>query len=158
VTQFGQLTADEIRQFAEQDCLVLVPTGCTEQQGPHLPVSFDTWLVETIAHALERIRRGIATLQASGRKVTAESLKQVTHDLEPGFAGLSFQVISRNPRAYALYREAADAFNPEPTADNSQRSKRRRRTRASAQEPRAPYNPYSDLVTGPGEAHSCSGA
>jgi Creatinine amidohydrolase len=117
VTQFGELTAYEIRQFAEQACLVLVPTGCTEQQGPHLPVSFDTWLVETIAHALERIRRGIATLQASGRKVTAESLKQVTHDLEPGFAGLSFQVISRNPRAYALYREAADAFNPEPTAD-----------------------------------------
>jgi creatinine amidohydrolase len=51
VTQFGELTAYEIRHFAEQDCLVLVPTGCTEQQGPHLPVSFDTWLVEAIAHA-----------------------------------------------------------------------------------------------------------
>ena len=28
-----------------------MPTGCTEQQGPHLPVWFDSWLVETIACA-----------------------------------------------------------------------------------------------------------
>ncbi|MBV9168482.1 MAG: hypothetical protein JOZ81_00170 [Chloroflexi bacterium] len=55
------------------------------------------------------MKAGIAALQASGRKITAESIKQATRDLEPGFAGLSFQLIRRNARAYALYREAADA-------------------------------------------------
>jgi hypothetical protein len=40
---------------------------------------------------------------------------QVTRDLEPGFAELSFQVIRRNTRAYALYREAADASSTLPT-------------------------------------------
>ena len=60
------------------------------------------------------MRAGIAALRAAGQKITAESLKQVTRELEPGFAGLSFQVIRRNPRAYAalprgrrrLYRAA----------------------------------------------------
>src|SRR6266571_2118211 len=41
---------------------------------------------------VERLRAGIAALQATDQKITAESLKHVTRDLEPGFAGLSFQV------------------------------------------------------------------
>ena len=49
MVQFGDLTYREIRQYADTGCLALVPTGCTEQQGPHLPVSFDSWLVETVA-------------------------------------------------------------------------------------------------------------
>lgn len=28
--------------------MAVVPTGCTEQQGPHLSVDFDTWFVETL--------------------------------------------------------------------------------------------------------------
>lgn len=51
MVRFGELTYQEIRQHADKGCLALVPTGCTEQQGPHLPVSFDSWLVETIATA-----------------------------------------------------------------------------------------------------------
>src|SRR5688500_7244717 len=62
---------------------------------------------ERADRTVERLRAGIAALQATGQKITAESLKQITRELEPGFAGLSFQVIRRNPRAYALYREAA---------------------------------------------------
>jgi creatinine amidohydrolase len=42
VVQFAELTAREIRHLAERGCLAVVPTGCTEQQGPHLPVGFDT--------------------------------------------------------------------------------------------------------------------
>src|SRR6202521_2932182 len=57
---------------------------------------------------VERISAGIAALRAGGKKITVETLKEATRELEPGFAGLSFQVIRRNPRAYALYREAAD--------------------------------------------------
>ena len=46
--RFGDLTFREIRERAEEGWLAVVPTGCTEQQGPHLPVDFDTWLAETV--------------------------------------------------------------------------------------------------------------
>jgi hypothetical protein len=48
---------------------------------------------ERADRTVERIRASVALLQATGRKITAESLKQITRELEPGFAGLSFQVI-----------------------------------------------------------------
>jgi creatinine amidohydrolase len=43
--KFGDLTYQEIRAAAEAGAVVIVPTGCTEQQGPHLTVDFDTWFV-----------------------------------------------------------------------------------------------------------------
>jgi hypothetical protein len=86
-----------------------------------------------------RTRAGIAALRAVGRKITAESLKQATRELEPGFAGLSFQVIRRNPRAYALYREAADAFRLQAMPGEQPRPRRRRRVRGRT--PRASYDP-----------------
>jgi len=57
--RFGDLTFQEIRTRAEAGWLAIVPTGCTEQQGPHLPVDFDTWFVETVCvtaatHAREK--------------------------------------------------------------------------------------------------------
>lgn len=91
---------------------------------------------------VERTRAGIAALRAGGQKITAESLKQATRELEPGFAGLSFQVIRRNPRAYALYREAADAFTVEAVPDKQPRGRRRRRRRdAVGRTPRSSYDP-----------------
>ena len=41
--RFGDLAYQEIRERAEAGWLAGVPTGCTEQQGPHLPVDFD-WI------------------------------------------------------------------------------------------------------------------
>jgi hypothetical protein len=99
---------------------------------------------ERAERTLERMQVGIAALRARGHKITAESLKQITHELEPGFAGLSFQVIRRNPRAYALYREAADAFSASTTPDDQHR-KRRRARRASRTTPRASYDPLQRL-------------
>ena len=99
---------------------------------------------ERADRTVERLRAGIAALQATGQKITAESLKQITRELEPGFAGLSFQVIRRNPRAYALYREAADAFTASPTPDDQPR-KRRRARRASRRTPHAAYDPLQRL-------------
>jgi hypothetical protein len=99
---------------------------------------------ERAERTLERVRTGIAALRARGQKITAESLKQVTRELEPGFAGLSFQVIRRNPRAYALYREAADAFTASLAPDNERR-KRRRARRASRKTPHASYDPLQRL-------------
>ena len=92
---------------------------------------------ERAERTLERMRAGIAALQAGGQKITAESLKQVTRELEPGFAGLSFQVIRRNPRAYELFRKVADAFTTQPTDDDKRHVRRQRRHRT----PRASYDP-----------------
>jgi hypothetical protein len=101
---------------------------------------------ERADRTVERIRAGIAALRANGGKITAESIKQVTRDLEPGFARLSFQVMRRNARAYALYREAADAFSGRQTFDGNPRKKRRRRVgRLPGQERRSPYDPLQRL-------------
>src|SRR5260370_40711510 len=90
------------------------------------------------------IRGGVAVLQATGRKIPAESLKQVTRELEPGFSGLSFQVIRRNQRAYVLYREAADAFTAPATLDKPRR-RPQRRARGTARTPRSSYDPLARL-------------
>ena len=100
---------------------------------------------ERADRTVEGIRAGIAALQATGRKITAESLKQVTRDLEPGFPGLSFQVIRRNARAYALYREAADAFSAQRAIGRKPRRRRRRATRAACREARSSYDPLQSL-------------
>lgn len=55
--RFGDLTYLEIKECAEAGWLVIIPTGCTEQQGPHLPVDFDTWVVETILVAAAEYAR-----------------------------------------------------------------------------------------------------
>lgn len=53
----GDLTYAEVGGAASSGAIAVVPTGCTEQQGPHLPVDFDTWLVTTVAFAAaERAR------------------------------------------------------------------------------------------------------
>ena len=49
--KYGHLTYEEIRDAASQGCLAIIPTGCTEQQGPHLPVDFDTWFAERVCNA-----------------------------------------------------------------------------------------------------------
>ena len=49
--KYGDLTYEEIRERARQDWLAIIPTGCTEQQGPHLPVDNDTWFVEQVCNA-----------------------------------------------------------------------------------------------------------
>jgi creatinine amidohydrolase len=49
--KFGDFTYEEIHDYARQDWLAVVPTGCTEQQGPHLPVDFDTWFAEKVCLA-----------------------------------------------------------------------------------------------------------
>ena len=49
--KYGDLTYEEIRDKAAHGTLAIVPTGCTEQQGPHLPVDFDTWFVDQVCNA-----------------------------------------------------------------------------------------------------------
>ena len=55
--KFGDCTYLEIKKKAAT-ALAVLPTGCTEQQGPHLPVDFDTWFAETLClAAAERMER-----------------------------------------------------------------------------------------------------
>jgi creatinine amidohydrolase len=41
--------ADQLREKAKDDAIVIVPVGSLEQHGPHLPVEIDTLLGETVA-------------------------------------------------------------------------------------------------------------
>jgi creatinine amidohydrolase len=52
--RFGDLTYREIHSRAQEGWLAIVPTGCTEQQGPHLPVDFDTWFAEAVCMSAAR--------------------------------------------------------------------------------------------------------
>ena len=49
--RFGNLAYPEIRERARDGWIAVVPTGCMEQQGPHLPVDFDTWFAEALCVA-----------------------------------------------------------------------------------------------------------
>jgi hypothetical protein len=100
---------------------------------------------ERADRTVERLRAGIAALRAADQKITAESLRQITREVEPGFAGLSFQVIRRNPRAYALYREAASAFSAPATPGDQPRGTRRRARRGTTRTPRSSYDPLQGL-------------
>lgn len=58
--RFGDLTYLEIKDKAAAGYLALVPTGCTEQQGPHLPVDNDSWFIETLTQtAAEQFGRAL---------------------------------------------------------------------------------------------------
>jgi creatinine amidohydrolase len=49
--RFGHCTYQEIAALAREGAVAVVPLGCTEQQGPHLPVDFDTWFAEAVVTA-----------------------------------------------------------------------------------------------------------
>ena len=118
----------------------------SDQEGADPFARLKRQAAERSDRTVERIRAGIAALRAGGRKITAESLKEATRELEPDFAGLSFQVIRRNPRAYALYRDAADAFAEQAVADKQPRARRRRRVRrADGRTSRSSYDPLQRL-------------
>ena len=62
--RFGDLTYLEIRRQAKSGCLAVLPTGCTEQQGPHLPVDFDTWFAERLCLAASQRAAGKFRVQS----------------------------------------------------------------------------------------------
>ena len=50
--KYGDLTYEEIRDGGSaRAASPSLPTGCTEQQGPHLPVDFDTWFADQVCNA-----------------------------------------------------------------------------------------------------------
>src|SRR6266404_2598338 len=47
--------ADQLREKAKADAIVIVPVGSLEQHGPHLPVEIDTLLGEAVALRTARL-------------------------------------------------------------------------------------------------------
>ncbi len=64
--RWDNLTSPEIKALAGQNAIVLIPTGSTEQHGPHLPVGTDailaTWFAERAASGLRE--QGVPALVA----------------------------------------------------------------------------------------------
>ena len=54
--RWDNLISRELGELAEKNAIVLIPTGSTEQHGPHLPVGTDailaTWFAERTAQGL----------------------------------------------------------------------------------------------------------
>ncbi len=63
--RFASLRADELRQAAREDALVILPVASTEQHGRHLPVMVDTLLATEIAE------RAALRLASDGRALVA---------------------------------------------------------------------------------------
>jgi len=47
--EWRRLRADQLRERARQNAIVILPVGSLEQHGPHLPVEVDSMLGETVA-------------------------------------------------------------------------------------------------------------
>jgi creatinine amidohydrolase len=47
--EWRRLRADELREAAERDAIVILPVASLEQHGPHLPVETDTTIGEAVA-------------------------------------------------------------------------------------------------------------
>lgn len=56
--EWRKLRADQLREQAQRDAIVIVPVAALEQHGPHLPVEVDTLLGETVA--LRTARKAVA--------------------------------------------------------------------------------------------------
>jgi creatinine amidohydrolase len=63
--RYGDLTFLEIGELAQAGWTALVPMGCTEQQGPHLPTDLDTYWVTQVSEAISNAaseREGIESV------------------------------------------------------------------------------------------------
>jgi len=53
--EWRRLRADQLREMARQDAVVILPLGSIEQHGPHLPVEVDSRLGEEVALRTARV-------------------------------------------------------------------------------------------------------
>jgi creatinine amidohydrolase len=53
--EWRRLRADQLRERAKADAIVIVPVGSLEQHGPHLPVEIDSLLGEAVALKTARL-------------------------------------------------------------------------------------------------------
>jgi creatinine amidohydrolase len=53
-TEFNKLTWPEINEAIEMQKVVILPTGSTEQHGPHLPLDTDIFLAESVCREIAK--------------------------------------------------------------------------------------------------------
>ena len=53
--EWRRLRADELRERAQRNAIVIVPIGALEQHGPHLPSMVDWRCVHEVSHRAARI-------------------------------------------------------------------------------------------------------
>jgi len=56
--EWRRLRADQLREMAQRDAMVILPLGSIEQHGPHLPVEVDSQLGEQVALRTARLMAG----------------------------------------------------------------------------------------------------
>jgi creatinine amidohydrolase len=61
--EWRRLRADQLRELARQDAIVILPVAALEQHGPHLPVEVDSRLGEEVA--VRTARKAVARGQAA---------------------------------------------------------------------------------------------
>src|SRR5919202_3298011 len=62
---WAEMTRDEAREAFDEGAMVVLPTGSTEQHGPHLPVFVDSFAVTHIARAAaERAAKDVPVIVA----------------------------------------------------------------------------------------------
>ncbi len=59
--EWRRLRADQLREHAQRDAVVIVPIAALEQHGPHLPVEVDSLLGETVAVRTARKAAALGT-------------------------------------------------------------------------------------------------
>ena len=91
----GDLTFHEIKQYADDGAIAVVPTGCTEQQGPHLTVDIDTWFAETLCvFAAEHVKEKYG-LDALVLPVTPFGPTPEHRDFGSGYIDVPYEVHQR---------------------------------------------------------------
>ncbi|MEW6354896.1 MAG: creatininase family protein [Planctomycetota bacterium] len=60
---FGEQKSPDLERFVEQNALILLPVGQTEEHGPHLPINTDALIAQRVAMAVgERMASEAPTL------------------------------------------------------------------------------------------------
>ena len=54
VYEYNKLTWPEMNDAIEMQKVIILPTGSTEQHGPHMPLDVDLFLVREVCHELGR--------------------------------------------------------------------------------------------------------
>ena len=67
--EWRRLRADQLRELARQDAIVILPVAALEQHGPHLPVEVDSRLGEEVAvrTARKAVARGWQRMPSTWR-------------------------------------------------------------------------------------------
>ena len=56
--RYTDFTYEELRDLLPSVDAAFIPLGCTEQQGPHLPTDFDTWMITRLCWEIADMLEG----------------------------------------------------------------------------------------------------